>query len=305
MSMGMIPLNPRPHLHTRTPAQANLSCLIMSHTAFSNSRTRKEYIDAKAKEKGLTNLNVVTGDVSLYDFEKEKASFESCVVYRGFPQMFEHMKNYELLMARVAKVLKPGGKLFVYIFARKDSPYDYEEGWMTTHFFTGGTIPSADLLPHFPKHLKIEKQWWVNGNNYSKIREDWLSLMIANKKQIWPHLVETYGEQNASTWYNRWQILYMACSELFAYDGGYTWESRIICSRSRSRRHNVDVVPLRCFMYIDNETGGDIPNPITYRISRACARDCGPVPRDDHWPRTSITIASNTSSVPPCFFRFD
>lgn len=41
---------------------------------------------------------------------------------------------------------------------------------------------------------------------------------------MWPHLVETYGgEKEAATWYNRWQVFYMACSELFAYDGGDTW----------------------------------------------------------------------------------
>lgn len=46
--------------------------------------------------------------------------------------------------------------------------------------------------------------------------------MMANSKEIQPHLVETYGE-NASMWYNRWKIFYMACSELFAYEGGDTW----------------------------------------------------------------------------------
>ncbi|KAM0324203.1 hypothetical protein ACHAQA_008397 [Verticillium albo-atrum] len=186
-------------------------------TAFSNSKTQKDYIDAKAQEKGLTNLTVITGNVVDYEFEAK--SFDRVVSI----ELFEHMKNYELLMAKVARALKPGGKLFVHIFAHRTTPYDYEEGWMTTHFFTGGTMPSADLLLYFQSDLHIREQWWVNGAHYSKTCEDWLSKMLANKQAIWPHLVETYGEQDAHVWYNRWQIFYMACSELFAYEGGDTW----------------------------------------------------------------------------------
>ena len=46
-------------------------------TAFSNSRTQKLYIDEKAKEKGLENLTVITGNVVDYEFEKE--SFDRVV----------------------------------------------------------------------------------------------------------------------------------------------------------------------------------------------------------------------------------
>ncbi|OTA61168.1 cyclopropane-fatty-acyl-phospholipid synthase [Hypoxylon sp. EC38] len=186
-------------------------------TAFSNSRTQKEYIDSKAKEKGLNNLTVITSNVVDYEFKKQ--SYDRVISI----ELFEHMKNYEQLMAKISRALKPGGKLFVHIFAHKTTPYDYEEGWMTEHFFTGGTMPSADLLLYFQKDLAIKKQWWVNGTHYSKTCEHWLENTIANKKQIWPHLVETYGEQNANMWFNRWQIFYMACSELFAYEGGDTW----------------------------------------------------------------------------------
>ncbi|KAM4055965.1 mycolic acid cyclopropane synthetase domain-containing protein [Hirsutella rhossiliensis] len=187
-------------------------------TAFSNSRTQKAHIDAESRRRGLSNVAVITGNVVDYEFEHE--SFDRVVSI----ELFEHMKNYELLMAKISRALKPGGKLFVHMFAHKTTPYDYEEGWMTTHFFTGGTMPSADLLLYFQRHLTVQRQWWVNGTHYSRTCEQWLSSMIANKKQMWPHLVETYGgESEAMTWYNRWQVFYMACSELFAYDGGDTW----------------------------------------------------------------------------------
>ena len=186
-------------------------------TAFSNSRTQKIYIDGQAKEKGLTNLNVITGDAAEYEWEAD--SFDRVVSI----EMFEHMKNYELLMAKVARSLKQGGKLFVHIFAHVSTPYDFEDGWMTKYFFTGGTMPSADLLLYFQKDLKLQEQWWVNGKHYAKTCEDWLAQMNGNKKVIWPHLEETYGKSDTATWFHRWQIFYMACAELFAFDGGDTW----------------------------------------------------------------------------------
>lgn len=186
-------------------------------TAFSNSRTQKEYIDGVAKEKGFKNLEVITGDV--VDYEFEQGVFDRVVSI----ELFEHMKNYELLMAKVARALKPGGRLFVHIFAHAHTPYDFESGWMTEHFFTGGTMPSADLLHFFQKDLMLKEQWWVNGKHYAKTCEDWLAKMIKAKKEIWPHLEQTYGNVDTAKWYYRWQVFYLACAELFAYQGGDVW----------------------------------------------------------------------------------
>ncbi|KAL4893082.1 cyclopropane-fatty-acyl-phospholipid synthase-like protein [Aspergillus ambiguus] len=186
-------------------------------TSLSNSKTQKVYIDSQARRKGLSNLTSVTTDVVNYEFTE--SSFDRIIAIESF----EHMKNYQLLMSKLASSLKPGGKLFVHIFAHKDTPYHFEGGWMSRYFFTGGTMASADLLLYFQDDLRLQNQWWISGNHYARTCEDWLARMNRNRKGLWPHLVETYGEKNASSWYYRWQVFFMACAELFASDGGDTW----------------------------------------------------------------------------------
>ncbi|PVH84875.1 methyltransferase [Cadophora sp. DSE1049] len=181
---------------------------------FSNSRTQKEYIEALATQKKLRNVEIVTGDVADFVFEPEQ--FDRAVSV----ELFEHMKNYELLMAKVSESLKPGGKLFVHIFSHHSTPYDFDEGWMSRYFFTGGTMPSADLLLYFQRDLQLQKQWWMSGSNYSKTLEAWLLNFMRNKKQVWQHLVQTYGEKDASVWYNRWIFYFMGGSEFFGTEGG-------------------------------------------------------------------------------------
>lgn len=189
-------------------------------TVVSNSRTQKQYIDEQAKLRGISNLTVITNNIN--DF-KLNQTFDRIVSV----EMFEHMRNYKMLMQLVAGLLKADGKLFVHIFTHKEYAYKFEvldeTDWMSKYFFTGGIMPSDDLLLYFNEHLSIEQHWHVSGLHYSKTSEAWLQNMDKHKAKIMPLFENTYGKDQAVKWWVYWRIFYMACAELWAYNGGEEW----------------------------------------------------------------------------------
>lgn len=193
-----------------------------SITSVSNSASQKEFIDARAKDKGLTNLTIRTANMIHYEGEGSD-NFDRVVSV----EMFEHMKNYQLLLKRVSTWLKPGGKLFVHIFTHTKAAYHYEaeddSDWMALYFFTGGQMPSHNLLLEFQDHLKNINHWQVSGTHYQHTSEHWLKNMDANKETIMATFRETYGKNDARLWWNYWRIFYMACAELWGYENGSEW----------------------------------------------------------------------------------
>jgi len=94
---------------------------------------------------------------------------------------------------------------------------------MAKYFFTGGMMPSDDLLTHYSRNLRLSHQWRWDGKHYEKTSNHWLENMDANKPRIMELFAETYGEQNAVRWWNRWRVFFMSCAELFGYHNGEEW----------------------------------------------------------------------------------
>ena len=190
----------------------------------SNSHGQREFIERRARERGLTNVRILTGNVVDFDFPAGgvDSGFDRVMSI----EMFEHMRNYGLLLAKISRWLKEDGKLFVHIFAHKLLSYPYEvkddTDWMTQYFFLGGIMPSENLLLNFQDDLKVERQWWVSGQHYEKTSNHWLAGMDAAKAQIMPVFETAYG-RDAAIWFQRWRMFYMAVAEFFGYAQGNEW----------------------------------------------------------------------------------
>ncbi|MDE1893848.1 MAG: class I SAM-dependent methyltransferase [Pseudomonadota bacterium] len=188
--------------------------------AVSNSHGQRHHIEAQCRVRGLHNVQVLTQDANTLTLEA--ARFDRCVSV----EMFEHMRNYETLLGRIAQWLKPGGKLFVHIFAHRSLMYPFEtaggDNWMGRHFFTGGLMPAADTLLWFQRDLAIEQRWLVDGRHYQRSANQWLQQQDARREEVMAVLRQAYGP-HARLWFQRWRMFWMSCAELFGYDGGREW----------------------------------------------------------------------------------
>lgn len=190
-------------------------------TAVSNSVSQRLYIEAEAARRGLRNLQVVTADMN--DYRPPPCGFDRIVSV----EMFEHMRNYERLLARIASWLRPDGKLFVHLFCHKDLCYPFEnEGaanWMGRYFFTGGIMPSANLLTQFNAALQTTRQQRWNGSHYRRTAEAWLANLDAHRDQALQILAASYGAEHARRWLQRWRLFFLAVAELFGFADGEEW----------------------------------------------------------------------------------
>ena len=190
-------------------------------TAVSNSSSQREFILAQAKSDGVSdNLTVITADMN--DFQPN-GMFDRVVSV----EMFEHMRNHQLLLQRISNWLNPSGKLFVHIFCHRYFTYKFNDDskadWMSRHFFSGGIMPGDDLLGRYQRDLTLARRWRWNGQHYQKTCEAWLANLDQNRSQALEVLKDTYGEAEAFRWFNRWRIFHLACSELFGFKGGDEW----------------------------------------------------------------------------------
>ena len=188
-------------------------------TAVSNSAPQREHIQAEAARRGLLNLTVVTADMNVFDTDER---FDRVVSV----EMFEHMSNWPALLGRVHNWLLPAGKLFLHVFSHQATPYRFDHAdkadWIAQHFFTGGIMPSHNLIRHVASPFTLEADWRWSGTHYARTAEDWLLRYDANAEVIAGILRQTYGTDWA-LWQRRWRLFFLATAGLFGAMDGQEW----------------------------------------------------------------------------------
>jgi len=184
-------------------------------TAVSNSAPQRRFIEARAPD----NVRVITADMNDLTLDE---TFDRVVSI----EMFEHMRNYQELFRRIHAWMTDEARLFVHVFCHRTHAYPFEtegsDNWMGRYFFTGGIMPSFDLFTHFDDDLIVEESWPVDGTHYQRTARAWREALEARRADVMPVLRDTYGAE-ASRWFHRWRIFFLACEELFGYRGGEEW----------------------------------------------------------------------------------
>ncbi len=179
-------------------------------TAVSNSATQRTHIEKRAADRGLDNVEVVTGDIADLTFPDH--SFDRVVSV----EMLEHVANHRELLRRVAGWLDTDGRLFVHVFTHRDAwwVFDHEapQEWMARWFFTGGILPSDDLLLHEQRDLRVAGHWMLGGDHYQRTLEAWLSRLDAHRAEA-DRLLDPRAVA-------RWRVFLLASAEMFGFRRG-------------------------------------------------------------------------------------
>ncbi len=188
-------------------------------TSVSNSSGQRLFIEGEAKRRGLNNLTVITADMN--DFTPP-GLFDRVVSV----EMFEHMANWEPLLARIRKALKPEGRLFLHVFSHRTAPYRFDRAnkadWIAQHFFTGGIMPSHTMVRRFDQLFSVEDEWVWNGAHYRRTAMDWMANYDRNADEI-AHILRSVYEEDWMLWRRRWRLFFLATAGLFGNSGGTEW----------------------------------------------------------------------------------
>ncbi|MCA8960059.1 MAG: class I SAM-dependent methyltransferase [Planctomycetes bacterium] len=237
--------------------------------AVSNSTDQRRFIERRARERGLANIEVITRDINDFDATAGGTGKWVAEANGGFDrvvsvEMFEHVRDHRRLLERISHWLRPGGKLFVHVFCHRHFAYTFESdgaaSWVASTFFSGGMMPNDAYFLRFQDHLRVRDQWRWSGSHYRRTAEAWLANLDHRRAEVRRVMSRTHGDEDADRWVRRWRLFLMSCAELWGFAGGDEWwVSHTLFEKPVSHR-------------LDEATPSDLPAELNHPVEVAGAR---------------------------------
>lgn len=189
-------------------------------TAICSNMAQKVFVSRQCRQRGLANVQVLTAKNDA--FEGSTRYDRVLVVERlGDPQ------SYTAILQQIGSWLNADGCCFAQVVCHQHCSYLLQKTaidcWILSHMQPGSTLPSMNLLEHFQDAVVLEKQWYINGQNYSKTVKAWMQHHDQQRNAILRLLQESYGASESPKLYAKQRLAYMIQCELFGYAGGTEW----------------------------------------------------------------------------------
>ncbi|KAF9616965.1 hypothetical protein IFM89_033035 [Coptis chinensis] len=219
-------------------AQKYKNCRV---TAVTNSVSQKEYIEEESRRRNLLNVEVKLADITTHEMAE---TYDRILVI----ELFEHMKNYELLLRKISEWISKDGLLFLEHICHKTFAYHYEpldefnwfyrvrvSCWDYDHticvvlFVFPGEL--SDILLNLyafegtrEDDVSVVNHWTLSGKHFSRTNEEWLKRLDANLDVIKPMFETLMGnEEEAVKLINYWRGFCLSGMEMFGYNNGEEW----------------------------------------------------------------------------------
>ncbi len=188
-----------------------------SVVAVSNSASQRAWIESLRDRRGFRDrLTVITADVNAVAPGRR---FDRVVSI----EMFEHMRNWQALLARIAGWLTPEGLLFVHVFSHRRLAYEFTGTWAADRFFTAGRMPSHELLLRFQRDLEVRASWAVSGTHYARTLAAWLERLDAHAERARIVLGDAVGERRAARVMAGWRLFLLSTEQMWGWRDGQEW----------------------------------------------------------------------------------
>ena len=184
-------------------------------TALNLSNTQCDYIESQQNNPDsplhTDRFRLMRGDFAQAQLDRQ---FDRITVVG----LFEHIRNLNAALQKIADFLKPNGKVFLHYITYnriiRVMADPYSDMFMNRYIFPGGRFWYFGELERHQEHLKIERSWFMNGQNYKRTLQAW-------HRNFWKNIDRIRAIPSVDERFVRiWDLYLRMCVSAFGGMGG-------------------------------------------------------------------------------------